>query len=119
MPQPASPGSTVAAGLIFYPAGGVLAAADPSGAVVGRYPDAQVLGVSKGRVVLLTAGRHLLEVDPRAGIVADFPLAVGSEKLTWSPGGWQVVDGHVAVERLAADGSGDLFSTETVILAAL
>jgi hypothetical protein len=111
------PGSTVAAGLIFYPSGGALEAADPSGSGVRRYPDAQVLGVSEGNVVLLTPGRHLLEVDPRAGAtVADFPLAVGSEELDWSPGGWQVVDGHVAIERLS---TGGYFSTETVIVAAL
>jgi hypothetical protein len=109
------PGSTVAAGLIWYPSGGALEAADPAGGV-RRYPAAQVLGVSRGRAVLLTPGRHLLAVDPRAGVVADFPLAVGGEKLTWSPGGWQVTDGHVAIERLTADG---YFTTETVVLAAL
>jgi hypothetical protein len=90
------------------------------------YPDAQLLGESNGNLVLLRPDRHLAVIDPRTGAtVREFPLAVGTERLTWKPGRWQVTHGFVAIERLAADGpadpdtAGHYFSTETVILAAL
>jgi hypothetical protein len=95
-------------------------AADPSGRVLHRYPAAQVLGESAGRLVLLLPDRRLLEADPATGAtVADFPLAVGRERRDWQPGGWQVAGGYLAVERLAPDRPGQYFATETVILAAL
>jgi hypothetical protein len=100
---------------------------NPAGAVAvpGR-PDAQVLGASNGNLVLLRPDRHLLEVDPRTGAtLTDFALAVGTERLTWKPGRWQVTGGFVAIERLSPDGpsdpeeAGHYFTNETVILAAL
>ncbi|MET0414786.1 MAG: PQQ-binding-like beta-propeller repeat protein [Actinoplanes sp.] len=101
-------------------------AAAPRRSAAPDYPDAQVLGRSNGNVVLLRPDRHLVEVDPRTGAtLAEFPLAVGTERLTWKPGRWQVTDGFVAIERLAPDGPADpetvghYFTTETVILAAL
>ena len=87
---------------------------------------AQLLGTSRGRKVLLTVDRHLVVLDPASGArVADFPLAVGTEKLTWKPGRWQVTDGYVAIERLTADGPNDpealghYFTVDTVIIAAI
>ncbi|XVU25106.1 PQQ-binding-like beta-propeller repeat protein [Actinoplanes sp. CA-054009] len=96
------PGSTVAGGRAIPP-----------------QPGAQVLGASEGRLVLLTDDRHLKVGD------ADFPLAVGTEKLTWKPGLWQVTDHWVAIERLSADGPADpdkpnhYFTVDTVIIAAI
>jgi len=121
------PDATVAAGLVFYPSGAALIAADPvTGAVRHEYPAAQVLGVSAGRVVLLTADRRLLAIDPRSGqTVTQYPMAFLTEKLTWDPGRWQVTDRFVAVERLAQDRPADpdtpgyYFSVDTVILAEL
>jgi hypothetical protein len=103
------PDATVAAGLVFYPSGDALIAADPvTGVVRHDYPAAQVLGVSAGRVVLLTADRRLLAIDPRSGQTrAQYPMAFLAEKLTWDPGRWQVTDRFVAVERLAKDRPAD------------
>jgi outer membrane protein assembly factor BamB len=106
---------------------GSIAALTPAGPVeLPGYPGSQYLGESNGNLVLLRPDRHLIEVDPRTGAqLADFPLAVGTERLTWNPGRWQVTDGYVAIERLAVDGPADpdepgyYFATETVILAAL
>ncbi len=121
------PDATIAAGLVFYPDGNVLRAVDPAtGATRHEFPAAQVLGVSSGQVVLLTAGRNLIEVDPGTGAtVAQFPMAYESESRTWDPGRWQVTDQYVAVERLAQDGPdnpdtpGYYFSVETVVIAEL
>ena len=121
------PGSTIAGGLVFFTEGGSLRAAEPAGAVLRGYPDdARVLGASAGHILLLTAGRGLLVVDPRTGASrAEFPLAVGTEHLTWNPGRWQVTDGHVAIERLAVDAPADpetpghYFTVDTVIIAAV
>ena len=97
-----------------------------TGAVRHEYPAAQVLGVSAGRVVLLTADRRLLAIDPRSGqTVTQYPMAFLTEKLTWDPGRWQVTDRFVAVERLAQDRPADpdtpgyYFSVETVVIAEL
>ena len=89
------------------------------GRVEGVPAGVQVLGVSQGRLVVLTADRHL-QVVRSGDVVADFPLAVGSEKLDWKPGLWQVTDGWVAIERLAASGpASDYFTVDTVIIASL
>ena len=103
------PAATLVAGSVFTPPAGDL-----------------VLGAVPGRAVVLTAGRHLQEIDPRTGATtADFPLRIGAEKLTWTPGGYQVAGGYAAIERLIAGGPTDpdapdyYFSQETVILAAL
>ncbi|MBM2617252.1 PQQ-binding-like beta-propeller repeat protein [Actinoplanes sp. LDG1-06] len=87
-------------------------------------PGTQLLGVSRGRLVVLTAERHL-QVIRGGAVVADFPLAVGSEKLDWKPGRWQVTDDWVAIERLTADGPADpeapehYLTVDTVIIASL
>ncbi|SNY04583.1 outer membrane protein assembly factor BamB family protein [Paractinoplanes atraurantiacus] len=89
------------------------------GRAIPPQPGAQVLGASQGRLVLLTDDRHLKVGD------TDFPLAVGTEKLTWKPGLWQVTDHWVAIERLAADSGFDpdkpgyYFTVDTVIIAAI
>jgi hypothetical protein len=85
-----------------------------------------VLGTAQGRAVVLTPGGHLVEIDPHTGVAtADFPLQVGTEKLTWVPGRYRVADGFVAIERLTAGGPTNpdapdhYFTQQTVILAAL
>jgi len=121
------PDATVAAGLVFYPSGDALRSVDPgTGAVRHDYPAAEVLGVSAGRVVLLTGDRTLLAIDPRSGRpLARYPLAYLGEELTWDPGRWQVTDRFVAIERLARDRPDDpdtpgyYFSVGTVIIAEL
>lgn len=85
-----------------------------------------LLGVSRGRMVVLTASRHLqIRHAGRSGVEAEFPLAVDTEKLTWKPGLWQVTDDWVAIERLTEDGPADpeapehYFTVDTVIIASL
>jgi hypothetical protein len=78
-------------------------------------------------VVLLTAGRHLVVIDARSGVVrADFVLLYGAEKdLGWELGRWQVGDGYVAVERLASDHPADpdtpghYYTEQPVLIAAV
>lgn len=85
----------------------------------------QLLGVSAGRLVVLTPERHLRVLSASGAVLSDFALAVGTEKLTWKPGLWQVTDRWVAIERLTADGPADpsapehYFTVDTVIIAAL
>ena len=84
------------------------------GRVVSVPPGVQVLGVSRGRLVTLTADRHLrVEGGP------DFPLAVGTEALTWKPGLWQVTDDYVAIERLDEDSADGYFTLDAVIIASI
>ena len=89
-------------------------------------PDGYTVSWPKNGAIVLTAARHLQEITPLTGEVAvDFPLAVGTEKLDWRPGLFDVSDGYVAVERLTAGGPADpdapdhYFTPETVVLAAL
>jgi putative pyrroloquinoline-quinone binding quinoprotein len=118
------PGSTYAAGLVVS-ADQTLR--EPSnGAVRGRLPAGQVLGVSHGRIVVLRADRDLVVFDPRTGATtAAFELSVDHERLTWRPGRWQVTDGYAAIERLTGDGPADAdasnyyFTVDTVIIAAV
>lgn len=122
-----------------YPAGAQVLGVTSGSRVPGEQkagsgvPDEQKAGsavpseqAADGRVVLLTADRRLLVVEPRGGaIFAEFPLAYDSEKRNWDPGLWQVADGYVAVERLAEcgpnnpDTPGYYFSAVPVIIAAL
>jgi len=94
-------------------------------AVVAVPAGAQLLGVSAERLVVLTADRHLRLLNSAGGVLSDFPLAVGRERLTWKPGLWQVTDEWVAIERLTGDGPADpdapehYFTVDTVIIAAL
>jgi outer membrane protein assembly factor BamB len=85
----------------------------------------RVLGAAQGRALVLTAGRHLQEIDPHTGVpTVDFPLEVGTESLTWTPGLFQVADGYLAIERLttggptAPDAPDHYFTQQTVLLAA-
>jgi outer membrane protein assembly factor BamB len=103
------PATTLVAGVAFTPP-----------------PGDRMLGAAQGRAVVLTADRHLQEIDPRSGeTTADFPLRIASEKLTWKPGLDQVTDGYVAIERLTGDGPADptapdhYFTQQVVILAAI
>jgi putative pyrroloquinoline-quinone binding quinoprotein len=118
------PGSTTAGGLVFYSDAAGLHSVTASGAPVRDYPAGSVvLGAAAGRVLLLTADRRLVSTGAGPSPVA-FPLAVGTERLNWKPGRWQVADHHVAIERLTVDGPADpdtpgyYFTVETVILAA-
>jgi putative pyrroloquinoline-quinone binding quinoprotein len=86
----------------------------------------QVLGSSSSAVYLLTSAREVVTLDLATGAVrSTFVLAVGTEATTWAPGGWQVGDGYLALERLTGGGPADpaapdhYFTVETVILAAL
>jgi outer membrane protein assembly factor BamB len=104
-----APATTLVAGSVYQP---------PAGDVV--------LGTWQSRAVLLTPGRHVQEVDPRTGeTTVDFPLRVGTERLDWNPGRFQIADGYLAVERLTAGGPADpdapdhYLTQQTVILAAL
>ncbi|GID31527.1 outer membrane protein assembly factor BamB family protein [Paractinoplanes brasiliensis] len=98
-----------------------------TGTGLGRVPPGDLLlGVSRGRMVVLTASRHLqIRHAGRGGVEAEFPLAVDTEKLTWKPGLWQVTDDWVAIERLTEDGPADpeapehYFTVDTVIIASL
>jgi hypothetical protein len=144
LPQLDRPGSTLAAGLIIYPAAGTLRAVSPSGADQWTYPfPAQVLGAfprslpgaapaavpgaaAPTSVVLLTPGRHLVVVDARTGLPrADFMLLYKSETGQWDPGRWQVSGGYVAIERLEKghpsdpDTAGYYFTERPVIIAAV
>ncbi|HEY0534179.1 MAG TPA: PQQ-binding-like beta-propeller repeat protein [Actinoplanes sp.] len=99
--------------------------ADPRVSFTAPHGD-QLLGFWQGRAIILTSGRHLQETNPLTGEVAvDFPLAVGTETLDWKPGLFEIADGYVAVERLAANGPpgpdapDHYFTQETVIVAAL
>ena len=100
------------------------------GAVVGRSPltggeiwrwpgEATVLGSGADAVYLLTPDRRLITVDASTGAVRSaFVLAVGRERTDWTPGGSQVAEGYVAVERLATHGGHDpYFTVETVVIA--
>jgi hypothetical protein len=89
-------------------------------------PGDQLLGFWHDRAIVLTASRHLQEINPLGGgPVADFPLAVGTEKLNWKPGRFELADGYVAIERLTTGGPTDAdapdhyFTPQTVIIAAL
>jgi hypothetical protein len=81
-----------------------------------------LLGSSGGRVYLLTSARDLVAVDAATGGVrSTFPLAVGTEATTWTPGRWQVADGYVAMERLDDPDPNSVhhyFTVETVVIAA-
>ena len=60
----------------------------------------------------LTAGRHLVIRS------IDVPLKTAKEtSLDWEPGGWQLADGYLAIERLKPDGTP--FAQERVIIVAL
>ncbi len=77
---------------------------------------ATVLGSGPDTVYLLTGDRQLVAVDASTGEVRlQFPLVVNREGTDWTPGGWQVAGGYVAVERRTPDGP---FAPETVVLAA-
>jgi len=97
-----------------------------SSGLSGLPPGDQLLGFWNDRAIVLTAGRHLREITPPTGaVVAEFPLAVGTETLDWKPGRSALAGGYVAIERLTTDGPADAdapdhyFTPQTVILAAL
>ena len=117
------PGSTLAGGEVFYPANGSLQAVDPQTGTRHTYPAGQVLGVSNGHLVILLPDLRLHEVELSTGrVVAQFRLTVTGERLNWTPSLYQLVDGHVAIERRAAGGPADpdaygyYFSVNPVLL---
>jgi outer membrane protein assembly factor BamB len=121
-------GRFLAGGLVLSISGGAVLALGPlSGAEAWRWsaPPGQtvaLLGAATTAVHLLTSTRQLVTLDARTGAVRSaFPLAVGTEKTTWTPGLWQTADGYVAVERLDDPDPASVhhyFTVETVIIAA-
>ena len=115
-----APDTTLAAGEPLTVTGPTVVAArwqwtDPAGGAV------QVLGGAGKKIYLLTAARQLVIVDGLTGATSSFVLAVGSEATTWRPGGWQVTDAHVAIERLDdpdPESVHHYFTVETVVIAA-
>jgi hypothetical protein len=105
--------------------GTVVAGRSPlTGGQLWRWPGrATVLGSGTDAVYLLTADRRLVTVDASTGAErSSFPLAVGTERTDWTPGGFQVADGYVAVERLTTgdsdpEAADHYFTVETVVIA--
>lgn len=104
----------VISGFAFSTGAAVVARSPVTGGELWRWAGpggASVLGAGPDLVLLLTGERHLVTVNASTGEVRnDFPLAYGTDHLDWQPGGWQVADGYLAVERLA-------FSPEPVVVA--
>jgi hypothetical protein len=120
-------GPLLAAGLSVQIDGGSITASPAAGGRWWRWsaPAGQtvrLLGSSGGRVYLLTSSRELVAVEAATGVVRSaFPLAVGTEKTTWTPGLWQIADGYAAVERLDDPDPASVhhyFTVETVVIAA-
>ena len=114
------PETTVAAGLPLTVNGPTITSTrwqwtDPSGGAV------QVLGGAGDKIYLLTADRRLVTVNALTGTATAFVLAVGTEATDWTPGGWQVTDSFVAVERLDDPDPSSVhhyFTVESVVIAA-
>ena len=120
------PGSTIAAGYVFVAAGGGLQAVDLKTGTRRTYAAGEPLGVSDGRLVILQPDRRLHEVDLGTGrSVAEFKAAVPGETVDWTPGLYQLVAGHLAIERRAVGGPADpdsygyYFSVNPVIVCAI
>jgi outer membrane protein assembly factor BamB len=129
------PGSTLAAGYVFYPADGGLRSTDsvvrsgprsPSPVVERTYPAGRILGTSRGNVLLLRPDHTILEFNPATGATrADFRLGVGTESTDWTLGQYAVTEGHLAIERLNPDGPTNpdapdhYFTMDTVVVAAI
>jgi hypothetical protein len=121
------PRATAAGDLVLTAADGTLSASR-GGRPVWRWAGtAQVLGVRAGRVVLLTGEQRLVVLDAATGAPrAEFPLFVPDERVgAWKPGGWQVTDGFVAIERLRPQAGADpdevnhFYAVDPVVIAAL
>ena len=79
----------------------------PSGSTV-------VLGSAGGVSYELTAARHLLARDIATGAARqEFPLAFPHDATDWTPRGWQLADGYLAIDR------GPAFTRDRVLLAKL
>jgi hypothetical protein len=120
------PGSTLAAGYVFSTVTGGLQAMDLRTGTRRTYPAGEVLGVSNRRLVTLRPDRTVHEVDLGTGRdVAQFPPATTGETLDWAPGLYQLVAGHLAIERRGVGGPADpdaygyYFSANPVIMCAI
>ena len=119
------PGSSTAAGLVFYPQNGRLQVAEPNGTLLRSYDDEpRLLGADGSRVLLLTAKRQVRDVDPRTGAeFGDFAMQLPNEKRNFDPGFVQVAGGYLAIERLkrsrpgGPDTDGYYFSNSPVVIA--
>lgn len=121
------PGTTIAAGYVFVTAAdGGLQAVDLKTGTRRTYAAGEALGVSDGRLVILQPDRRLHEVELSTGrTVAEFKPAEPGETLDWTPGLYQLVAGHLAIERRAVGGPADpdsygyYFSAIPVIVCAI
>jgi outer membrane protein assembly factor BamB len=117
------PGSTIAAGVVFYPDGDLLRSVTPA----HDYPAGRVLGVSDGHVVILRTTNVLSEIDPRTGVpTAEMVVRLlATQQTDFALGGYQVTDGYAAIERLREKRPADpdkpdyYFANDAVIVAAL
>ncbi|MFG1605778.1 hypothetical protein [Actinoplanes sp. NPDC049265] len=119
----ASTGAVVATGTFtgVECAVGCLGARDVSGRVwrAGRPiayapPSGFVLGSAGGVSYVLTPDRHLVARDETTGTVrGDFVLGYPHDRTDWTPAGWQLADGYLAIDR------GPTFTRDQVLLAKL
>ncbi|MBG0568937.1 outer membrane protein assembly factor BamB family protein [Actinoplanes aureus] len=120
-------GATVAAGVIVTASDAAVSARSAEGEELwSRSGAARILGGTSANVVLLTAGNTLVAVNARTGVEAySFPLAYGTEKTEWRPGGYRLAGRFLAMERLNVDAPDDpespiyYLTLDTVIIAAL
>ena len=73
-----------------------------------------LLGTAAGVSYELTPARHLLARDLATGAIrGDFALAFPNDPTTWTPRGWQLAAGYLAIDR------GPTFTRDQILLAKL
>lgn len=121
------PDATAAADLVLTASAGAVVATRAGRELWRRPGPAQVLGARAGRAVLLTPDRRLIVLDAATGTQrTEFPLYVPTERVeAWKPAGWQLTDGHLAMERLLPAAGTDpdepnhFYTVDPVVIAAL
>jgi len=100
------PGSVFFDGVVVSPTSdGYLESADLRTGVHRFYTGGQVLGVSNGHLVILTTNSRVRVVDMATGaVLIQMWLGLSTAKNDWKLGHYQVVGGHVAIERLSDPG---------------
>ena len=100
------PGSTFFDGVVVSPTSdGRLESSNLRTGVHRLLPGGQVLGMSRGRLLILLPSMRLRVVDLATGeVVIQIWLAVSKQELGWKLGHYQVVAGHIAMERLSRPG---------------